>query len=376
MPTLLGQVWHPVHRLTGRSACVYVLLATCFAVLGCSFLSACTPASSPAVVGKTKLVVLEAGSLMVPFAQVEKEFEAANPDIDVQVEAHGSIQVIRQVTELAQDVDVVAVADSSLIPMLMYATKMPDGRPYADWYIEPATNQLVLAYSPQSKYASEINAGNWFQIISRPDVRLGLADPRMDAVGYRTLMITRLAESYYGVNSIMRDAIGRHFTMPITEDTENGITMMTVPELLEPSDSHMYLRGASMQLIALLQSNDIDYTFEYKSVVMQQGLNYLELPPEISLGDGKFAANYKTVRVQLDFRRFKSVTPEFEGLPIVYGMTIANNSTRKETAVKFIQFVLGPEGQRIFNDAHHPPLIPPVCDNAGALPDGLKSLFP
>jgi molybdate/tungstate transport system substrate-binding protein len=352
-----------------------VLLVTCFALLGSSLLSGCSPAtvSSPP---KTKLVVFEAGSLMVPFAQVEKEFEAANPNIDVQMEAHGSIQVVRQVTELGQAVDVVAVADSSLIPMLMYATKMPDGRPYADWCIEPATNQLVLAYSPRSKYAEELTAGNWFQIISRPDVRLGLADPRMDAVGYRTLMITRLAQDYYGVNNIMRDAIGRHFTIPITEDTQNGITMMTVPEVLEPSDSHMFLRGASMQLIALLQSNDIDYTFEYKSVVMQQGLNYLELPPAINLEDGKFATNYENVRVQLDFRRFKSVTPEFEGLPIVYGMTIPNNSTNREAAVKFVQFVLGPEGRRIFNDASHPPLVPPSCDNARALPNGLKSLFP
>jgi len=133
---------------------------------------------------------------MVPFARIEKEFESQNPDIDVEIQAHGSIQVIRQVTELGQDVDVVAVADYSLIPMLMYATKMPDGKPYADWYIKPATNTMVLAYTPQSKYASEINADNWYQIVSRPDVKFGLADPRMDAVGYRTLMLDSLAESY------------------------------------------------------------------------------------------------------------------------------------------------------------------------------------
>jgi len=107
------------------------LVVVCVLMLGLNGLPACnTPTSSPPV--KTKLVVFEADSLMVPLAQVEKEFESANPDIDVLMEAHGSIQVIRQVTELEQDVDVVAVADFSLIPMLMYATTMPDGRPYAD----------------------------------------------------------------------------------------------------------------------------------------------------------------------------------------------------------------------------------------------------
>jgi molybdate/tungstate transport system substrate-binding protein len=313
---------------------------------------------------------------MVPFAQIEKEFEKANPNIDVEIQAHGSIQVIRHVTELGEDVDVVAVADYSLIPLLMYKTLMPNGEPYASWYIKPATNRLVLAYTPKSKYANEINPANWYQIISRPDVSVGLADPRMDAVGYRTLIVTKLAESYYGVSNIMQDTIGKFFTIPIASVSQNNASLITVPELLEPSSDRMYLRGASMQLIALLQSGDIDYTFEYRSVVDQQNLSFLELPPEIDLSDRNFQEDYRDVRVKIDFRRFKSVVPEFEGLPIVYGMTIANNSLRKREAAKFIQFVIGPEGQRIFTENHHPPLNPAECDNASTLPDELKPLFP
>ena len=80
----------------------------------------------------------------------------------------------------------------------------------------PATNELVLAYNSKSKYADEINANNWYQIISRPDVKFGFADPRMDAVGYRTLMALKLAESYYGVDNIMEDTVGKYFSMPIT----------------------------------------------------------------------------------------------------------------------------------------------------------------
>jgi len=360
-----------------------IIVRICLLLCILSGLIACTT-STPSPIsnstsnndtGKSKLVVFEADSLMVPFAEIQKEFEQANPNIDVEMEAHGSIQVIRQVTELGQDVDVVAVADSSLIPMLMYQTLMPNGKPYADWNIEWATNQLVLAYTPQSKYASEINASNWYQIISRPDVRLGFADPRMDAVGYRTLMALRLAESYYGVDNILQDTVGKYFTMPITASEENGISTITVPELLEPSDSHMVLRDAHMELLALLESNDVDYTFDYKSVVLQDNLNYLELPPEINLGDNSFAQNYQNVVVKLDFQRFASVNPVFEGLPIVYGMTIANNSKHREEAARFMQFVLGPEGSRIFQECNQPELIPPECDNVTALPDSLKPLF-
>ena len=200
------------------------------------------------------------------------------------MQAHGSIQVIRQVTELGQDVDVVAVADYSLIPMLMYQTMMPDGQPYANWDIMPATNQLVLAYTSKSKYADEINANNWYQIISRPDVRLGFADPRMDAVGYRTLMALKLAESYYGVDNIMEIRSVNISPCRLRLDEENGISTIHVPELLEPTDNHMVLRGAQMELLALLQSGDVDYTIDYKSTVIQDGLHYLELPPEINLG--------------------------------------------------------------------------------------------
>ncbi len=369
------------YKIAGRirGALVHSLLLTCLITLISPSVMGCrgSPETDPsaAASSKTKLVLFEADSLMVPFGRIEKEFEKQNPDIDVEIQAHGSIQVIRQVTELGQDVDVVAVADYALIPMLMYATTMPDGRPYADWFIKPATNTMVLAYTSQSKYAAELNAGNWYEIVSRPDVRFGLADPRMDAVGYRTLMLDVLAESYYRRENILSDMIGSCFRWPITASVRNGITTISVPELLEPSTNRMYLRGANMQLLALLESNDVDYTFDYKSVVLQHNLKYLELPPEINLGDKSFSGNYAKAVVKLDFRRFKTVEPVFEGLPIGYGLTIASNSKHKEEAARFLQFVLGPDGQRIFNECDHPELVPPECDNVDALPDSLKPLF-
>jgi len=64
-----------------------------------SMVTACTSSSpSPAPNStnntnsrKTNLIVFEADSLIVPFAQIQKEFEAANPNINVEIEAHGSI---------------------------------------------------------------------------------------------------------------------------------------------------------------------------------------------------------------------------------------------------------------------------------------------
>ena len=324
---------------------------------------------------QTKIVLFEADSLMAPMAAVEKEFEKANPQIQVEIQAHGSIQVIRHVTELGESVDVVAVADYSLVPLLMYQTPMANGKPFADWYIKPASNELVLAYTPQSKYADSLNASNWYDIIARPDVNFGLADPRMDVVGYRAIMATKLAEIYYKQAGIFQNTIGRYFTMPLPESVVDSTQQVTVPELLEPSQKRMYLRGASMQLLSLLDSGDIDYAFEYRSVVAQRNLEYLELPAEINLGSEDLEAYYKQVKVKIDYRRFKSVIPVFEGLPIAYGLAIPANTEHPKEAAKFIQFVLGPDGQRIFKENFNPLLEPPECDNTAALPSALRSFF-
>ncbi len=82
-----------------------------------------------------------ATSLEFPLDKLEPEFEKAYPNIDLQFEGHGTIQVIRHVTELNHLIDVVLVADYSLIPLMMYNTKMPGSdQNYANYYIRFATN--------------------------------------------------------------------------------------------------------------------------------------------------------------------------------------------------------------------------------------------
>ena len=85
-----------------------------------------------------------------------------------------------------------------------------------------------------------------------------------------------------------------------------------MPEILETSSgSNVVLRGASIQLVALLESGDLDCAFEYESVARQHGLEYVRLPAAIDLSDEGLRDAYRTVRVKLDFRRFASVRPEF-----------------------------------------------------------------
>jgi len=333
---------------------------------------------APRAQEETQMRVLLAGSLVVPFDHLERAFEAQHPGVDVLMEGHGSIQCVRHVTELGQLADVVAVADYALIPMLMYGTHDPEtGEPYASWTLRFATNQLGLAYTPHSAYADEINADNWHEIVARPEVLFGLSDPRFDACGYRGLMATQMAERYYGDDGIFDRVLGERFTQRIRVQTQKGVDVIHVPELLQPRErSGLVTRGASVRLLGLLESGDLDYAFEYESVSRQHGLEFLALPSQISLSDEAHREDYARVRVSLDYQRFASVSPDFEGKAIAYGITIPTNAPHPELAAEFIRFLVGPQGQEVMARNQHPMILPPVADNEAALPEALATLVP
>jgi molybdate/tungstate transport system substrate-binding protein len=312
---------------------------------------------------------------MVPFQALEKAYETKYPNVDVLIEGHGSIQVIRQVTELYREADVIAVADYSLIPLLMYDVLADNGQPYADWTIMFASNRLGIAYAQESKYSQDLNSENWYQILYRPDVRLGFSDPRFDSLGYRALMVIELAEDYYGDDGIFYKLVTNSFDPPIAANKQNGRQIISVPELVRPKAERIFLRGYSVQLLALLQAREIDYAFEYESVAQQFGLQFLELPAEIDLSSEICSTEYRRVAVRLDFQRFASITPSFEGQPIIYGITIPVNASHYDEAVRFLEFLLGHEGQQILRQNYHPPMVPAEADDEAGVPVELRALL-
>jgi molybdate/tungstate transport system substrate-binding protein len=323
---------------------------------------------------RRQVKLIYAGSLIVPFDKLAAAFEKQHPDVDVVTESHGSIQVLRHVTELGDRMDLVVTADEQLIPPLLYDRDDPaTGRPWASWCCTFATNRMVLAVSPKSPLAGELTAKSWYRRLSQPGVRFGLADPRFDAAGYRALMVLQLAEREYDDPYLFEDVLMGRFTSPVTVERRGAVDVVEVPEILETSaGSNVVLRGASIQLVALLESGDLDCAFEYESVARQHGLRYVRLPAAIDLGEAADRANYHTVDVKLDFRRFASVRPEFTGDLIRYAFTIPANAPDPALAREFAAFLLGPEGRRILTADHQPVLTPPVLDHPAAAPEGVR----
>ena len=90
----------------------------------------------------------------MPLAKIAKDFEAANPGIDILREAGGSTKMARMIAELGKPADIMASADYKVIDKTLIPAM-------ADWNIRFATNQLVLCYTDKSRYADPINPGNY-----------------------------------------------------------------------------------------------------------------------------------------------------------------------------------------------------------------------
>lgn len=311
---------------------VFILLA--------SFAGGCRVAifdDSPPGVGD-QLIIFHAGSLTIPVQELSEQFEEQHPHITVRAEAAGSRTSARKVSELGRRADLVLSADYAVIEALL----MPS---FANWQVLFARNAMVIAHTERSLYAEEIDGQNWHQILLREGVIFGHSDPDSDPNGYRTLMVWQLAERYYAA-----------------ADLFEKLDQASPPEVVRPK---------STDLIALLESGDMDYAFSYLSVAKQHGLPYVDLPPEINLGSVDHADRYRQVEVRISGREpGESLTRR--GEPIVYGATIPKNSRDPALALEFMQFLLGPTGQAILREHGQPPLQPPLTQNYDLLPAGLK----
>jgi molybdate/tungstate transport system substrate-binding protein len=284
-----------------------------------------------------KLQIFNAGSLTAPFEQISEEFNQDYPNVEILAEAAGSATTIRKVTELGKECGVIGSADYLLIPELMF----PD---YADWYIIFASNEMVIAYTDQSQFANEINSDNWYEILQRDGVTYGRSDPDQDPCGYRTLMVWQLAEKHYNASGLYNSLYN------------------AAGDLMRPK---------SVELIALLESGDLDYAFEYSSVAQQQDLKYVELPPEINLSDVDFEDFYAQAEVEIAGSE-PGETIIMVGKPIVYGVTIPKNFPRQELAIAWVDFLLSDQGMSIMEANFQTPIIPAKTNDKSLLPDALK----
>jgi molybdate/tungstate transport system substrate-binding protein len=278
------------------------------------------------MLAKDTVTVFHAGSLSVPFSEIEKVFEEKYPQYDVQREASGSRAAARKISEIGKAADVMASADYKVIDNLLIPKD-------AKFNAQFATNEMVLAYTPKAKYANEINSQNWTEIFLRDGVKVGHSNPNMDPCGYRSMLVTKLAEEYYKTPGLFDKLFGYGESYKVGQENKDKV-------IVRPKET---------DLLALIEANAYDYLYIYKSVAEQHGLKYISLPKQVSLKDNEFKDFYKTASFKINGKKPGEFITK-KGGAMVYGITVAQNKkspTTKDGAVKFVNFVLSAEGQAI-----------------------------
>ena len=323
--------------------------------------AACTTAQAET------LTVFAAGTLGKTFTTLARGFEKLHPGVTVQPQFGGSVKMVKQVTVLHQPADVVAVADYSVIPKYMFSSERraapssldpqggqaahsaaqgavdrdEGGKPTADWSIGFLGNAITFIYTPKSKGAKEINADNWWKILSEPGVQIGRSNPNTDPSGYQTLQMLDLASRYYK-----------------QPDLEAKV-------LANSPDTNM--RDTETDLISALELGQIDYLAIYHSDAVQHHMKSLDLPPQINLSDPKFDTDYAKATA-------KTKNGELTGRPIIYAVTIPTDAPHPKLAQEFIAYVLGPAGQKVIAANGFIPLKQPYAMHRDKVPPALRKL--
>ena len=268
------------------------------------------------------VLVSAAASLAVPLRAALDSFSRRTGTV-VRQENGGSLELARRITELHRVPDVIALADQEVFPQLLVPRA-------ASWYARFARNRMVVAYTARSKGADRLTAANWHQLLLRPDVRVGRSDPKLAPVGYRTLLLYRLAESHYRQPGLAHRLEAR-----------------TPPALL---------RANASELVALLQAGELDYIVDYESLARANGLRYVRLPAEIDLGDAARAEQYARVSVRVARR---TDTTTHVGAPIVYALSVPRGARHPAAAARFVAYLVSPAGQAVLRAHAVDPLAVP-----------------
>jgi molybdate/tungstate transport system substrate-binding protein len=302
-----------------KDAMMILKVSPALLVLAIALLASCSRRSgdaSAAPAPTDTLDVYVASSLDGAVGRVLDQY-AARQHAVVRRESGASIELARRITELHRVPDLLVLADAEVFPRLLVPR-------YAPWYLELATDHMVVAFTERSRFATLVDSANWMDVVRRPGVEVGRADASVAPVGYRTLLMFQLAQAHYSrpglADSLLAAAPPRN------------------------------VRGNASALAALLGTGDLDYVYDYRSVAQAKGFRYVALPAAIDLGDPARGAAYGRARVTIAAGASDSTT--IDGAVIASGVTIPRDAPHANAALAFLSYMLTPAARATFAAAH------------------------
>jgi molybdate/tungstate transport system substrate-binding protein len=241
-------------------------------------------------------------------------------------EGKGSVQISNMILDGFRKPDVFISADTTPIERLINHSL-----PLAKWLVKFGSAELVIAYNPQSPFASELwKASNgkmsWYKLLEKKEFKFGRTDPELDPKGYYTVIAAKLANIYYNDSTIKDKILG-----------EDRNKEQILPEEI---------------LKSILDSGQIDATAAYKHEAIAKGLPYITLPDQINLSEPNYTIFYNKISYKLETGEI------IYGNPIFFSLTIPNTVKNIEGAISFVKFLLSENGRKILEKVGLSPIEP------------------
>jgi molybdate/tungstate transport system substrate-binding protein len=222
---------------------------------------------------------------------------------------------------------------------------------FTTWYIQYAGTEMVVAYNPNGKYASQFKAiadgskplSDLFTLLQTPGLKLGRTDPNIDPQGRDFIYMLQLAQAYYHLPS---DTVSK-----ILGTTDWGTA----------SSSQIY---AESSLDSTLQSGQLDAASAFVTQAIELHLAYVPLVPQINLCCNAYAATYHTASITV-----KSGTKH--GSPQVIDITLVGTPT--DAGIAFVKFTLSSAGLAIYKAGGFTVLTPTLFGTKSGVPSAISS---
>jgi molybdate/tungstate transport system substrate-binding protein len=221
---------------------------------------------------------------------------------------------------------------------------------FAKWYVQYAGTSMVVAYNPNSKYASQFKAiasgkeplKNLFTLLATPGLKLGRTDPNIDPQGRDFIYMLELAQSYYHLPS---DTVAKILGTP-------NFGTASSPEIF-----------AESSLDSTLQSGQLDASSAFITQAIELHLDYIPLPSAINLGDAALAAQYHNASVTITGNVTKHGSPQV--------LDIATIGPPTPAAIAFVKYTLSSAGLAEYKQGGFAVLTPAATGSG--VPSAIKS---